>query len=79
MQANTGCSPGEADYQQITSLCDDLSERIDTARQEQALLGQLVTATARTRPFRSRHYYAILDQVRARYRILHDLLLRYCR
>ena len=79
MQANSGCSPAEADVQQIESLCDDLNDRVDTARQEQALLGQLVTSTERTRPFRSRQYRVILDRVQERYHRLYQLLLQYCR
>ena len=79
MQANSGCPPGEGDSEQIESLCDNLSDRVDTARQEQALLGQLVMSTARTRPFRSRQYRAMLDRVQERYHKLYSLLIQYCR
>ena len=79
MQANAASPPGDADLQQIDSLCDDLSDRADTARTEQVLLGQLIESTARTRPFRSRQYRALLQDCRERYRKLRELIARYCR
>ena len=79
MQADTA-SPigGDADLRQIDNLCDDLGERVDTAREEQVLLRQLVERTVQTRPYRSRQYRALLAQVQARYHKLCDLMMRYC-
>jgi hypothetical protein len=69
---------GAADRRQIETLCEDLNGRAETAKQEQALLGQLVDVTARTRPNRSRQYSAILQQVSTHYQRLRDLIIRYC-
>lgn len=79
MQADSGFSSGDADLFQIDRLCDDLSTRVETAREEQVLLGQLVTTTANTRPYRARQYRLLLNEVSTRYRRLVDLMLRYCR
>ena len=79
MQANTGYSPGEADERQVETLCDDLGVRVETAQQEQALLGQLVEATERTRPHRARQYRVLLEGARVRTQTLLDVFIRYCR
>ena len=79
MEAFSASPPSDADLEQIGVLCDNLSERVESAREEQALLAQLVATTARVRPFRSRQYRALLDGARERYRRLHNLLIRYCR
>ena len=79
MQADTGFPSGDADLFQIDRLCDDLSSRVETAREEQVLLGQLVTTTTQTRPYRARQYRVLLNEVSARYHTLVDLLHRYCR
>lgn len=77
--ADIALSAGDADLQQIDNLCDELSVRAETVRDEQALLGRLVDRTARTRPYMARQYEAMLHQVRERYRRLHELILRFCR
>ena len=69
---------GDADQRQVETLCDDLSVRAETAREEQVLLGQLVDTTTQTRPYQARQYRAMLDQVGARYRRLRELIIRYC-
>jgi len=68
----------DTDRRQIETLCDDLNDRAETARNEQVLLGQLAEATAQTRPYRSRQYHAMLEQVRERYQRLRALIIRYC-
>ena len=79
MHADTAYPVGDPDTQQVQNLCDDLGARVDTAHAEQDLLGQLVEATATTRPFQSRYYRGLRDQVRDRYHRLYELLLRFCR
>ncbi len=69
---------GDTDQRQIETLCDDLNDRAETARNEQVLLGQLVEATAQTRPYRARQYREMLEQVRERYQRLRALIIRYC-
>ena len=69
---------GDTDQRQVETLCDDLNDRAETARNEQVLLGQLVEATAPTRPYRSRQYRAMQDHVRERYQRLRELITRYC-
>ncbi len=78
MQANTGLSAGDADRRQIETLCDDLAARIETVQEEQALLGQLVAATAPVRPNRARQYRSLLDEAHERYQRLLDLVVHYC-
>jgi hypothetical protein len=69
---------GDADQRQVETLCDDLAERAETAREEQVLLGQLAEVTERTRPYQSRQYRAMLEQVRMRYQRVRELIVRYC-
>ena len=78
MQANRTSPPGDADTEQVGCLCENLIERIASAREEEALLGQLVASTEKIRPFRSRQYRDLLDAARERYRRLSELLARYC-
>ncbi len=66
------------DQQQVSSLCDSLQARADTMRSEEQLLNDLVTQTATTRPYRSRQYALLLDEVRGRYERLRALVIRYC-
>lgn len=68
----------DTDQRQVETLCEDLNERAETAQQEQILLGQLVDVTARTRPYRSRQYRMMLEQVGTHYRRLRELIVRYC-
>ena len=42
------------------------------------LLEHLVHATARTHPYRSRQYQALLRTIQARYRQLRDVISRHC-
>lgn len=78
MQGYMAALEGDADQRQVETLCDDLNDRAETARNEQVLLGQLVEATAPTRPYRARQYRAMLEQVRERYQRLRALIIRYC-
>ena len=66
------------DQEQVTSLCDSLAARADTMRSEEMLLADLVTRTATTRPYRSRQYALLLDEVRGRYERLRAVVLRFC-
>ncbi len=70
--------PGD-DQQQVTTLCDSLAQRTETMRIEEQLLADLAAETARTRPFRSRRYAEILNDVRERTRRLRTTIQRYCR
>ncbi len=79
MQANTGYPSGMGDPGQIKTLCDELNSRVETVREEQALLEQLVAVNARTRPYRARQYRLLLDEAGARVRRFLDLIIRYCR
>ena len=79
MQADTGYSPGNADAQQVETLCDDLGERVETAKQEQVLLGELVKSTERTRPHRARQYRVMYEAARVRTRRLIDVFIAFCR
>ena len=67
------------DQQQVTTLCDTLEQRADTMRTEEHLLADLAGETARTRPFRSRRYAELLNEVRQRAQQLRATILRYCR
>ena len=78
MQGNSASLSGDADLQQVTALCHELNERVETARSEQTLLEQLVETTEQTRPHRARQYQVLLDEVRGRYRRFRDLLVRFC-
>jgi hypothetical protein len=79
MHADAASYSGDADAQQVESLCDNLSERVETAREEQALLGQLVSTNEQTRPYRSRQYRVLLGKAQERYQRLRELVVRYCR
>jgi hypothetical protein len=70
--------PVEDDRRQVADLCDDLQARVETARTEEALLDNLVDATVRTHPYRSRQYRSFLATVQARYQKLRDVIGRYC-
>lgn len=78
MYADAASYSGDADAQQIESLCDDLSERVKTAHEEQVLLGQLVRANEQARPYRSRQYHILLGKAQERYQRLCELVVRYC-
>ena len=71
-------SRDEDDQQQVVTLCDTLESRVETMRTEQQLLADLVTRTARTRPYRSRQYALLLDEVRGRYQRARALVMRFC-
>ncbi len=78
MQGHMAVLESDTDRRQVETLCDDLNDRAETARNEQVLLGQLVEATAPTRPYRARQYRAMLEQTRERYQRLRALIIRYC-
>ena len=78
MHADAASHSGDADTRQVENLCDDLSERVESAREEQVLLGQLVRANKQTRPYRSRQYRVLLGKAQERYQRLRDLVVRYC-
>ncbi len=70
--------PVEDDRQQVAGLCNDLQARVETAQTEEALIEHLVHATARTHPYRSRQYQALLRTIQARYQQLRDVISRHC-
>ncbi len=78
MHADAAFHFGDADAQQVENLCDDLSERVETVREEQVLLGQLVRTNEQVRPYRSRQYRVLLGKAQERYQRLRDLVVRYC-
>lgn len=78
MHADAASYLGDADARQVERLCEDLSERVETAREEQVLLGQLVRTNETRRPYRSRQYRVLLTKAQERYQRLRDLVVRYC-
>jgi hypothetical protein len=77
MQVNCGITPDDVDQQQVERLCQDLTVRLQSARAEQTLLGQLVTTTD-AQPFRARRYRELLASANERYCRLYALYKRYC-
>ena len=63
---------------QVATLCDNLQARADTLHAEESMLAGLVSATERTRPFRSRQYQSLLTATQERYRRLRAVIRRYC-